>query len=177
MKRLLLLPLLMVGCGKGEPITMLKYGAGELVKGSGKAIESIGQIPREIGNLALGTSPDTEKDLKSLDKEVRDSLEDLYLLVDTITITLNLDTDNLSKELSKTIAETYNHILQQILIFNQSTNETLDEINNLKAIIEQVENNLNDIELFCESDFVKTKKGKRFKLVSDKKFLTFCEIR
>lgn len=62
--------LLSVSCGKNDFLTQANEDFTQAGIQIQKIGEHVGRVPRIVGNLILGTSPDTEKDLQDLEKEV-----------------------------------------------------------------------------------------------------------
>lgn len=76
----LFLAVMLVSCGKNEPVRQLADGAELLAQETGKFAESVGQIPRKIARIALGTDPEIEElsdDIKYLKARVNNKYDEL----------------------------------------------------------------------------------------------------
>lgn len=150
--------------------------SGDTTEMIGSQLESIGQIPRDLGNEFLGTDSHSKEDLADLEKELDELRAEMYEELSEVNnsiydakFELNQAIEGVSADLSQS-----NLALQSAIDSVQT--ELLDEINRVKRLgkkalkkaikkvnrkirrvrqaINRVRRNVNSLEVVCQQDSV-----------------------
>lgn len=148
-------------------------GSHDIVYNGGKFIESVGQIPRNIGNKLLGTSEDSDENISDLQKE----LDILYAEFYEAIAELNQDMDDMKIELQgenqalqDVVDNGHTSLLRQI---RQGDRRNLRKIRRLRQNVRRlrqnvrtIRRNVNNLEVVCEYD----------DFLWSVDFATYCEL-
>lgn len=108
MKYLLFVALL-VGCGKREPVGQLVEGLPKVTEGVGNYLETVGQIPRNLGRKLLGIDEDLREDVDNNS----DSIQEIEDRLSGLETSLSLVSQNINKvEYDQDIVENTISMLQ-----------------------------------------------------------------
>jgi len=121
---------LFVSCGKNDHLSMF----GKSLEGSfqqlGKTGEQIGRIPRIIGNKILGTSEDSDENIKDLQKEIDSLKENIEELKQDLNYKLTL-LSNYDNDTSTNL----NNLLTSINQNNSSLTVLQNDLNSLDTLL------------------------------------------
>jgi len=126
MKLLLLLSLLLTGCGKDEPLSFIGRSLESLVDDTGKVVEKIARVPRLAANKILGTSDETDEDLRDLEKQVDDLRSELESEV------ARIESQNL---------DLYLNLKKRIRRLSRKSRKQLRQIRQLSDIVDDFKDN------------------------------------
>lgn len=155
-------------CGKNEPITQIKEGSHLLVERSGKFIESVGQVPRKIGNKLLGTSEDTDEKADKNEQDIAELLEKLNSAIfelNTDINNLNYDLRSLDDKLVSTINDIHYELLTTSTNNTAQINSLMRKVRRLKQNIRVIDNNIDNLEVVCD-----------YLNLGHRHLLTYCEL-
>ena len=113
----LLLCLLVISCGKREPVGMLKDGFPKLTEGVGDYLETVGRIPRQVGNAILGTDEDSDENLADLEDKVDSNYE--------LMLQMFAEVDQELFDLSDEVDDNYDYLVNEL---QRQYDELSDEI-------------------------------------------------
>jgi chromosome segregation ATPase len=146
MKYLLFVTLLTtVSCGKKEPVGQLAEGLPKLTEGVGEYLETVGRIPRQLGNAILGTSDDTDNDLDELEDKVDANYElmlQMFSEVDQELFNLESEVDSNYDYLVGELQDQYDDLTDQIEEGDEKNaskiRRNLERIRNLRSKVRRI---------------------------------------
>lgn len=142
---LLFMTILVSSCGKNEPLTQLKEGSHLLVEELGSFLEEVGQAPRKIGNKLLGTSEDTDEDLKDLENEVEQNYNLMVAMFSEVYSDISdLETkvDDNNQNMVTALQDQYDVLIDQI---NAGDKKNKDKIRKLFLKIKKLKRKVANI--------------------------------
>lgn len=149
---------------------ILEDGSYGLVYSTGKTIESIGQVPREIGNSLLGIDADSDEKIDDLENETKD----LQSQIDELREEMIQEFSNMNDELNSvaqelrnedsnlydtiqnlhtTVTDELNSALSNYATVSQ-LNRANSRIRQLRRFISRVNRNMHNLSVICDSDLV-----------------------
>lgn len=132
-----------------------------LVQGAGQVGESLGQIPRNILNDALGTDSDSSQDIAdledrvdALEAEMHNSFYDLSEEIQSLAVELRQADSNLASSINDAIQKAENELAVEINRTTRNTNRinrALSRIRGVKRDVRRISRDLYNLEVVCEN--------------------------
>lgn len=145
----LLLALSFASCGKHDIGTALGNTVEFAAQSAGKIIEKVGQIPRIVGNKALGTESTTDEELDDLSRQVNSMYSEFQEEFNKTSEELEVlrDSNQATQEELDALIQEHQSLLDE---YNSTTKRTLKKIRRLRNRLNNLRESVNNLEVVCD---------------------------